>query len=156
MTQVLFYHLTRSPLEVTARAVLGKAWAAGWRVMLRGTDRATLAKLDAALWLGPEDGFLPHGLDGGAQDGDQPILLGCGPIGNGAQTLMLVEGAVVDLAEARALERVWVLFDGGDEAAVSAARAQWKFLTGAGVAAQYWSEADGGWEKKSSGAPATP
>ena len=153
MALVLFYHLTRSPLEVTARTLLGKALAAGWRVMLRGTSRDSLGHLDAQLWLGPEEGFLPHGLEGGPHDADQPILLGLGAITNGAQGLMLVDGAAVEVAEACMLERVWVLFDGGDEVAVSAARAQWKVLTGAGVAAQYWSEAGGHWEKKADSTP---
>jgi DNA polymerase-3 subunit chi len=31
---------------------------------------------------------------------------------------------------------------------VQAARVQWKALTGAGCAAQYWSEESGNWEKK--------
>jgi len=153
LAQVLFYHLTRSPVALTAGVLLGKALAAGWRVALRGTDRDGLERLDARLWLGPDAGFLPHGLEGGPFDGDQPILLGLGAITNGAQGLMLVDGAAVEAAEAGALERVWVLFDGSDEGAVSAARAQWKVLTGAGVAAQYWSEADGHWEKKADSTP---
>ena len=116
--------------------------------MLRGTDRARLEGLDARLWLGPEEGFLPHGLEGGPQDADQPVLLGLGPITNAAKALMLVDGAAVDVAEAEGLERVWILFDGYDEAAVAAARVQWKTLTAAGLAAQYWSEESGRWEKK--------
>lgn len=148
MVQVMFYHLTRSPVEVTARALLAKALAVGWRVMLRGTDPARLAQLDAQLWLGPEDGFLPHGLAGGPQDADQPILLGSGAIGNAAQGLMLVDAAAVDPAETAGLERLWVLFDGLDAAALAAARGQWKLLVGAGLAAQYWSEESGHWEKK--------
>jgi DNA polymerase-3 subunit chi len=46
------------------------------------------------------------------------------------------------------MERVCILFDGNDDAAVQVARGQWKALTGAGCAAQYWSEAGGRWEKK--------
>jgi DNA polymerase-3 subunit chi len=144
----MFYHLTASPAEDTAGLLLTRALAAGWRVILRGTDRARLQGLDARLWLGADDAFLPHGLEGGPQDADQPVLLGLGPIANSAQALMLVDGAQVDVAEAEGLERVWILFDGNDEAAVAAARVQWKTLTGAGLAAQYWSEASGRWEKK--------
>jgi DNA polymerase-3 subunit chi len=122
--------------------------------MLRGTDQAALEALDTALWLQPEDGFLPHGLAGGPQDADQPILLGLGAIGNGAQALMLLDGALTTADEAAALQRVWVLFDGGDEAAVARARGLWTALTGAGLAAQYWSEETGRWEKKSEKAAA--
>ena len=144
----MFYHLTASPAEETAGLLLGRALGAGWRVMLRGTDRARLEDLDARLWQGPADAFLPHGLEGGPHDADQPVLLGLGAIGNDAHALMLMDGASVDPSEAEGLERVWILFDGNDQASVAAARVQWKALTGAGLAAQYWSEESGRWEKK--------
>lgn len=144
----MFYHLTTSRAEDTARSLLGRSLQNGWRVMLRGTDIGSLGALDAALWQGPEDAFLPHGLQGGPHDARQPILLGLGPIGNAAQALMAVDGAAVDPAEAEGLERVFILFDGQNEDAVAAARVQWKALTAAGLAAQYWSDASGNWEKK--------
>ena len=37
---------------------------------------------------------------------------------------------------------------GNDLAAVDRARNQWRTLSGAGIAMEYWSEADGRWEKK--------
>lgn len=148
MAVALFYHLTRSTREETVTLLLNRALSAGWRVMLRGTDRAALERLDLALWVTPEDGFLPHGMEGGPQDADQPVLLGQGPIANGASALMLLDGAEVSVAEAEPLQRVWIVFDGLDGAAVARARGQWKALTAGGVAAQYWSEEGGKWEKK--------
>ena len=68
-----FYHLTRRPLEETLAMLLGNSLGAGWRVAVRGTDGARLAWLDERLWLGAEDGFLPHGLEGGEHDADQPV-----------------------------------------------------------------------------------
>jgi DNA polymerase-3 subunit chi len=61
---------------------------------------------------------------------------------------MTLDGAEVTPAEVAAAERVWILFDGRDETAVARARDQWKALTGAGTAAQYWSEESGRWQKK--------
>jgi DNA polymerase-3 subunit chi len=148
MGVVMFYHLTASPAEETARTLLARALQAGWRVMLRGTDAERLDWLDGYLWQGPDEGFMPHGREGGPHDARQPILLGRGEIGNDAQALMAIDGAEVDAEEARGLERVFILFDGHDETAVAAARVQWKALTGAGLAAQYWSEESGRWEKK--------
>lgn len=145
---VLFYHITQSSVEVTARTLLEKALGAGWRVMLRGGDAARLDWLDQWLWLNPEDGFLPHALAGGPQDADQPVLLGTGPIVNDAKGLMLVDGAVPLPGEAAALERVWVLFDGQDEAAVNAARGLWKAIVAENLPAQYWSEETGRWVMK--------
>ena len=144
----MFYHLTRSSPEDTLAMLLQRALAQGWRVMIRGTDRAALERLDARLWTEPAEGFLPHGLEGGPQDADQPVLIGQGPVTNGARGLFLIDGAATAAEEARGLERVWLLFDGGDGAALTAARAAWKRLTEAGVAAQYWSEESGRWEKK--------
>jgi DNA polymerase III subunit chi len=145
---VMFYHLTRSPPEQTARLLLERAVLQGWKVMLRGTDTDRLGALDRALWAGPPESFLPHGLAGSAVDGDQPILLGTGPLATGRQALMLVDGADVSDNDIQATERVWVLFDGADPAALSQARLMWKQVTAKGHAAQYWSEESGRWEKK--------
>ncbi len=149
MGAVFFYHLTRAPLEAMLPVLLGKARAAGWRIAVRGVDRGRMAWLDEKLWLGPDDGFLPHGLAGGARDADQPILLTCeGTAANTPACVMSVDGAVIEADEVAALERVCILFDGNDPQALQQARDQWKRLTEAGCSAQYWSEASGRWEKK--------
>jgi DNA polymerase-3 subunit chi len=144
---ILFYHLTRSTEEQTLRTILDRAMGQGWRVMIRGTDMSALQRLDARLWQHPADGFIAHALEGG-QDGDQPVLLGLGPIGNAARGLILLEGAATDPVEVGSLDRVWVLFDGADPGRLVDARRQWKALTDAGQPAQYWSEDSGKWEKK--------
>lgn len=149
MGAAFFYHLTRKPLEVTLPMLLDKARGAGWRVAVRGREAARMDWLDEKLWQGPEEGFLPHGRAGQPHEAEQPVLLTTGPeMPNGAACLMTVDGAEVSPDEVQALERVCVLFDGNDEAAVQVARDQWKALTGAGCQAQYWSEASGRWEKK--------
>ena len=154
MGTVLFYQLTASRAERTLAQLLPRALGQGWRVMVRGTDRATLDRLDAALWLaGGDDGFLPHGQEGGLHDHDQPILLGTGTLVNGASVLALVDGSEATDAEVTAMERVWVLFDGNDQARLQAARQQWKAMTAAGHPAQYWSEESGRWEKKAESPP---
>lgn len=148
MGVVMFYHLTRSAPEETLSGLLPRALAQGWRVMVRGTDRAALERLDTRLWVDEGQPFLPHGLDGGPHDADQPVLLGTGSIANAAQGLFLIDGAETSVDEAQGLERVWILFDGADGAQLAAARAKWKALTEAGLPAQYWSEDSGRWEKK--------
>ncbi|MEO8243376.1 MAG: DNA polymerase III subunit chi [bacterium] len=144
----MFYHLTRSGLDDTLITILTRAMGQGWRLMLRAPDPALLSHLDDKLWLGPEDGFLPHGIEGGAHDADQPVLLGGGPITNAAQGLFLLAGAKVDRSEIPDLDRIWLLFDGADDAAVQTARNQWTQLTSWGLAAQYWSDEAGSWVKK--------
>lgn len=149
MGAALFYHITRSPAEEVVASLLSRAVAQGWRVELRGVTPEYLDMLDQRLWLGAEEGFLPHGRAGGPHDAMQPILLTTGPeAANDPACLMAVDGAEVAADEVTALERVCILFDGNDPQALDHARGQWKTLTGAGCAAQYWSEESGRWEKK--------
>jgi DNA polymerase-3 subunit chi len=150
MTAARFYQLMRlAPPGVVAN-LAGRALAEGWRVALRVPDASRAEWWDAALWLGPEDGFLPHGLAGGPHDADQPLLIlaGAAAPANRARYLLSVEGAAVDPGEAAAFARVSILFDGGDAAAVETARGQWRRLTAAGIPAQYWAEDGGRWVKR--------
>ena len=146
MGAAYFYHLTQGPLEQTLPTLLGKARGAGWRVVVRARDPARLAWLDEKLW--SDEGFLPHGIAGGQHDADQPILLTTDVAGNAAECVMAIDGAEVEASEVEALARVCILFDGNDAQALDRARGQWKMLTAAGCAAQYWSEESGRWEKK--------
>ena len=148
MGSAYFYHLTRAPLEDTLAMLLGKARQAGWRVAVRGTDDERLAWLDQKLWLGPDDGFLPHGRAGGPHDAMQPILLTRDAAANAPQCVMTIDGAALAPEELETLERACVLFDGNDPDAVQTARAQWKELSDAKAPAQYWSEESGRWEMK--------
>jgi len=129
--------------------LLGKARQAGWKVVVRGQSAERINWLDDKLWLGPEDQFLPHGKAGGPFDADQPILLTTGPDSpNNAECLMTVDGAEVAAEEVQKLDRVCILFDGNDPVALDTARNQWRSLTNAGCAAQYWSQESGSWQKK--------
>lgn len=150
MGTAMFYHLTSGPLEDTLPVLLRRSLGAGWRVEVRGTSIERLAWLDERLWLGDQTEFLPHGVAGGPHDARQPVLLTCSTAAAPeTQCLMAVDGAEVAADEARRLERVCVLFDGGNSASVQFAREQWKLLTTGGIAAQYWAQDDGRWTKKS-------
>ena len=151
MGSVYFYHLTEHPLEATLPMLLQKSLAAGWRVAVRSGDDALMKRLDSALWLG--DGFLPHGIAGGPHDADQPILLTKGDASNGAHCVMAVGQAAIDVVEAQAAERVCILFDGANPEAVDHARGQWRSMTDAGLAAQYWADEGGRWKKKAENTP---
>ena len=149
MGAAFFYHLTQRPLEVALPQLLERALANGWRVVVRGRLAERMVRLDDQLWLRPEDGFLPHGLAGGANDAAQPVLLTTGTeMPNAAVCLMAIDGAEVMSQEVEAMERVCILFDGNDDDALRTARGQWKALTDAGCSAQYWAEDSGRWEKR--------
>jgi DNA polymerase-3 subunit chi len=149
MGAAFFYHLTRHPVDVTLSMLLRKAQGAGWRVVVRATDLGRLNWLDEKLWSGQELDFLPHGLAGGAHDADQPILLtNLAEAANNPQCVICVDGADISADEISNLERVCILFDGNNFEELERARKQWKTLKDAGASAQYWSQADGNWEKK--------
>lgn len=148
MGAALFYHLTRSGPAQLLPMLIGKSLQAGWRVEVRGRDRARQAGLDEQLWLA--EGFLPHGLAGGPHDARQPVLLTTEgqPAANAPRCLVALDGAEVAGGECTGLDRVCIVFDGNDPQALDRARAQWRALQAAGVEAQYWSEAGGRWERK--------
>jgi len=146
-----FYHLTRDPVEALLPVLIGKALEIGLAVALRGKDRARMEALDLMLWRG--DGFLPHGMAGGAQDALQPCLLiwderPAADLPNRPACLITLDGAGLKPDEAAALDRLCIVFDGSDSAAVERARTQWRDLTGAGIEAEYWSRESGRWECK--------
>lgn len=148
MGDAYFYHLTRRSVEDALPPLLDRALAQGWRVAVRGGDRARLERLDETLWLGPKEGFLPHGLAGGPHDARQPVLLTEGAATNGARCLMAVDGAGLDVGEVRALDRACLVFEAEDAAAMAWARTAWRTLTEGGIGARYWSEESGRWTQE--------
>ncbi|WP_284162851.1 DNA polymerase III subunit chi [Frigidibacter sp. SD6-1] len=156
MGAVFFYHLTRSAPEAAVAMLADRAAGQGWRAAVRLREAARADWLDQKLWLGPEDGFLPHGIAGGPHDALQPLLLTASPdLPDGVRFLMALDGAEVTPAEVTTLDRAAILFDGNDPTAVETARTQWRTLTAAGLEAQYWSEESGRWQKKAEAGPAS-
>ena len=147
MAEIGFYHLTRSALLQALPALLGRTLAAGQRAAVMCPDPLALAALDAALWKVADPDWLPHGT---AADGDadlQPIWLAPDDAApNGAAFLFLVHGAAATRLEAFA--RVFDLFDGGDPAAVQAARGRWTAAKAGGHALTYWQQGERGWVKQ--------
>jgi DNA polymerase-3 subunit chi len=148
VTEIGFYHLTRTPLERALPKLLEKVLASGMRAVVITGSEERVAALDSALWTYEQLSFLPHG---SARDGDaaeQPIWLTTADENpNGAQVLVLTDGVASD--RIAAFDRCLDMFDGRDPAQLEAARGRWRALKGAGYAPAYWQQNDrGGWEKK--------
>ena len=141
--EVWFYHLERSTLDQVLPGLLEKTRERGWRALVRSSSAARLVEVDETLWTYRDDSFLAHGRDSAEHAARQPILLTEGLENpNGAQALFILDGA--DLPDAEKFERCFILFDGRDEAAVSAVLASlvtpalsavWKFVAVAAAVA---------------------
>ena len=149
MTEILFYHLTRQPLEAVLPTLLRKSLERGGRARVRATTPERVSALDDHLWTFADDSFLPHGTDREPDSDTQPVVIGSGEGNtNAAHALFLVEGAAIP-ADPEAYERIMLLFAGGDEEALVAARVQWKQVSAAGHAVSYWQQDQAGrWQKK--------
>ncbi len=151
MTQVDFYHLQRSPLEIALPALLGKALERDMRVVVMTTSRERATHIDGALWTYSKESFLPHGCVGHARNVErQPVWITDGDDNpNGARLLVLVDRA--DRNSIDSFERVADMFDGHDDDALAAARRRWKARRDAGHVLTYWQQTPRGtWEKKAS------
>ncbi|GGG21719.1 DNA polymerase III subunit chi [Caldovatus sediminis] len=148
MTEIGFYHLTRTTLEQALPRLLGRVLAAGGRAVVLCGEEERLRALDAALWLSADPDWLPHGTRATGHAELQPIWLTTEdePAPNGARFLFLVDGA--ESARLGEYDRVLDLFDGTDGAAVAAARRRWAAAKAAGHALTYWQQGPGGWTKK--------
>lgn len=145
--EVLFYHLTRRPLEQALPDLLGRCLERQWRAVVKCPSAERVKALNEHLWTFRRDAFLPHG---SREDGfvdQQPIYLTeTDDRPNGAQVLFLIEGTDTDLHQE--FVRVCDLFDGQDEGAVAAARDRWKAAKAKGLKLTYWQQGERGWEKK--------
>ena len=149
MTEILFYHLQRQPLEKVLPSLLEKSLARGWRVVVQAASEERMEALDAHLWTYRDDAFLPHGTDREAESASQPVLLTTRDDNpNGAEVRFLVDGVAVP-ADTASYQRIVLLFDGEDPDAVAAARARWSEAKAQGVAATYWqADEQGRWQRK--------
>ena len=149
MTEILFYHLQRHPLERVLPALVEKSLERGWRVVVQAASEERVEALDAHLWVFRDDSFLPHGTWREAEAAEQPVLLTVhdgNP--NGAAVRFLVEGAPVP-ADAGDYERIVLLVDGNDPDAVAAARERWSEGKAKGFEVTYWqADENGRWQRK--------
>lgn len=156
MSEAIFYHLTRRPLEAALPELLEKTLERGWRAVVRCGSAERAEALNARLWTYRDESFLPHGMAADGEPAGQPVYLTAGPeIPNEAAILFLVDGAEAEPSEMARFERCCVMFDGNDPEMTGRARAAWKAATEAGLPAVYWAQDENGrWVKKQEKRPA--
>ena len=150
MSQIGFYHLTRTSPDQALPDLLGRTLALGERAVVRCASDARVAELDRALWAAERPDWLPHGSERTGHAALQPIWLTArDERPNGATFLFLLDGTEADASAwtPSAWTRVFDLFDGRDDQAVTAARQRWIAAKAAGHERVYWKQTDKGWEK---------
>ena len=148
MSEVFFYHLTQTRIEVALPKILERAVSADWLVELRIGTEANVEFISDAIWKGPDDSFLPHCLEDNDKLYDYPIVLSKSPLSELRDCLIVIEQAELQNNEVEKFKRVCLLFDSKNEVELTKARAFWKSLSDAGVNTVYWAEDKGKWKKK--------
>jgi DNA polymerase-3 subunit chi len=148
MTDVRFYHLTRSRMEAVLPVMLEKTLERGQRaVVMAGSDERVEA-INGHLWTWNDRGFLPHGSEKDGFAEGQPVWLTTRDENpNSAQVLFLTDGATTE--RVGEFEICAVLFDGSDDAAVASSRGLWRAYKDAGHEVTYWQQGEsGGWDQQ--------
>lgn len=150
MTDVRFYHLTRSRLEDALPVMLQRTLQREARAVVRFATSDDLKAMDELLWTFDDAEFIPHGHDETGFSSNQPVWLTLG-LDNPAEAnyLFATDGASIELFGA--YDVCSVLFDGRLEQSVQAARVLWKEVrdTDDDHKLSYWQQNDrGGWVNK--------
>ncbi|MCB9977987.1 MAG: DNA polymerase III subunit chi [Rhodospirillales bacterium] len=157
MGETRFYHLSAGNIVEALARLCGKALSQGRRVVIRLPDEAAAEKITQSLWNFSADSFLPHGNAADGEADRQPVWITHRDENpNGADVLIAMQGA--EFSESPdAFALICALFDGRDDADLSAARARWKACRNQSEAPDapgaptltYWQQAPTGeWEKK--------
>ena len=149
MTQIWFYHLQTKPLDVSLPRLLEIAVERDVNIVVQSPLPERIDALDQLLWTYSEDGFLPHGREGDPAIEADPVVLATSEANPNHATMRILLDQAPFPANLAVYDRVMIMFDGNDEAALAHARLQWKQAMGLGVDLSYWQQGEtGGWKKK--------
>ena len=148
MSEVFFYHLTKTTLEIALPKILERVLSAEWSLEIRTNANTNLDEISNAIWRGPEESFLPHCLEDHEDLQDYPIVLCKSPLKEWRDCLIVVDQGDLKENEVKNYKRVCLIFDAKIEVELSKARKSWKKLSEEGIKTVYWAEENGRWVKK--------
>ena len=148
MSEVYFYHLTHTRLEVALPKILERALSAEWSVELRIGMERDEETISDAIWKGPDESFLPNCLEDSDKLQDHPIVLSKSSLSEVRDCLIVIDQVNLKENEVIKFKRVCLLFDAKNEVELTNARKTWKSLSKAGVNTVYWAEDQGTWKRK--------
>lgn len=152
MTDIRFYHLTRSTVDEALPQIVLKALSRDMRILVHTCDEGRVEDISAKLWSFSKNDFLPHGTsvndEQGVDAAYQPIwVTHTGENKNEASLLMLSDG--VKNEDPSGYDMMCYFFDGTNDMAVQDARDYWKTLKDKGLDLTYWQQDDrGSWAQK--------
>ncbi len=150
MTDIRFYHLTKTALENALPQMLEKVIERGQEAVILSSDERALGDLDQNLWGYRPDSFLPHGTKRDGSIEEHPVWLTTEQDDIAKRDVaFIVHGAHPGALESDKTSLCAVLFDGNNPTVVQDSRALWKELKAANHELTYWQQTDrGSWEKK--------
>ena len=148
MSEVFFYHLTKTTLEIALPKILERALSEKWSIEIRTSANTNLDEISNAIWRGPDESFLPHCLEDHEDLQDYPIVLCKSPLKDWRDCLIVVDQADLKENEVKNYKRICLIFDAKIEVELSKARKSWKKLSEEGINTAYWAEDKGRWVKK--------
>ncbi len=146
MTEIGFYHLTRTTVEAALPPLLDRTLKTGQRALVLCANPERAAALDIALWRAPAPDWLPHGTAATPHPEWQPIYITDTETNPAAANfLFLIDSTTT--ANAATYTRIFDLFDGNNETALNAARSRYREAKAGGHSITYWKQGELGWEK---------
>ncbi len=147
MTEVSFYHMTRSPLDKVLPQLMLKLINSGNRAVLLASDGAMLQEADALLWRFSTNKVVPHGTKEDGFTEEQPVYLTLQEENpNNANMLVVIGGAEPEYIDK--FDRCLDIFDGNNEAETAQARSRWQKYKEQDMELTYWQQnPKGAWEK---------
>lgn len=149
MTDVLFYHLRNMSVDKVLPPLLEKTVERGWRAVVQASSERRVKELDDHLWVYRDDSFLPHVAWTAPNPAGQPIVLTMDASNpNDARVRFLIDSAAVP-EDATSYDRLVLVFNGDDDAALEAARRDWTRCKAMKLATTYWQADEAGrWQRK--------
>ena len=148
MANIRFYHLQNQNIEQALPALVTKALAQGYRIVIKTADEKAAEFLNEYLWTYNAESFLPHGTAKDGFEQRQPVFL-TSTNDNPANAEVLIVAGGETPEDLSAYTLACEMLDGKNDSAIADARTRWKAYKQAGHNITYWQQTpQGGWEEK--------
>jgi len=150
VTEVSFYHLTKTPFEKALPNLLEKIISSGSRAVITLDNKDNLLNINNFLWSFSTNRVVPHGIKEDGFEKDQPVYLTVEDENpNSADVIVLADGKETDFI--KKFSKCVDIFDGNNPETLENARKRWKKLSKSpDFTLTYWKQSEkGGWESES-------